>query len=172
MSGRSLARAWPRCRYASAAPGKGIAGNAGRRRWRRPPSVTPRCTPRWAGRSRSGCGRRRRCRRGPPAASTWPPPGWPADRRPARGCRRGSIRRAVRRRCAARSSAGLSSLSSSPRSTARISSRMRIIASQKRSSSAFDSLSVGSSSACRPPGRTWSAHGSRSPSGAWPRRRR
>ncbi|MNH30459.1 hypothetical protein D3C79_907540 [compost metagenome] len=39
---------------------------------------------------------------------------------------------------------GLSSLSRLPFSTARISSRMRIIASQKRSSSSLDSLSVGS----------------------------
>ena len=39
---------------------------------------------------------------------------------------------------------GLSSRSARPSSIARISSRIAIIASQKRSSSAFDSLSVGS----------------------------
>ena len=45
--------------------------------------------------------------------------------------------------CGARFS-GLSSASTRPSSTSRISWRMAIIASQKRSSSAFDSLSVGS----------------------------
>ena len=39
---------------------------------------------------------------------------------------------------------GLSARSASPRSTAAIYSRIAIIASQKRSNSAFDSLSVGS----------------------------
>ena len=52
--------------------------------------------------------------------------------------------RAARPRCAARAFSGLSSRGQAPASTCAISARIAIIASQKRSSSSSDSLSVGS----------------------------
>ena len=94
---------------------------------------------------RTGCGRRRRCRRGPPATSTCPgaarPPGRPRPRASTR-----AATRALSSACAVCGAflSGLSSRGQRPCSTLAISARMAIIASQKRSSSASGSLSVGS----------------------------
>ena len=107
-----------------------------------PPAGRPPC----GGQLQTGCGRRRRCRRGPPAASTCrAAQRRAAGRRPASGSRAGpsSATQHVRGVCGACFS-GLSSRSAAPCSMARISSRIAIIASQKRSSSAWLSLSVGS----------------------------
>ena len=110
-----------------------------------PPAPHHRSSPS-AGTCRRGCGRRtvlsmradggpelvRRAARAP-------------GRRPARACTGASSRRrSPRARCAGAFFSGLSARSVRPSSMARISSRIAIIASQKRSSSAFDSLSVGS----------------------------
>ena len=133
---------WPSCaRYHAAvtpttpAPRTTIRIARGARASARP-------SPRPAGCScRTGCGRRTRCRRAPPAASTSPAC---SARQRIRGERARVARAATRRRqtaaavCGACFS-GLSARSRSPSSIARISPRMAIIASMKRSSSAFDS---------------------------------
>ena len=96
-----------------------------------------------ARRCRPGCGRRRRCPPASPAASIFGPPPRQRERRlRARiGVRPGAWPRA---RCAGRASGGCRRGSKFPAATSEISARMAIIASQKRSSSAFELLSVGS----------------------------
>ena len=107
-------------------------------RRRRPP---PGCS------CRTGCGRRRRCRRAPTGGQYFALAA--ATRTGYAACSRANTRASSRRRrrpravCGACFS-GLSARSERPSSIARISSRIAIIASMKRSSSAFDSLSVGS----------------------------
>ncbi len=109
-------------------------------RLRSPHSSRPR------GRCTGGCGRPRRCRCAPPARPELPL-AHPrrGERRPARGVygRSHASSTSASAVCGARRS-GLFSRSIRPSSIARISSRIAIIASQKRSSSSRDSLSVGS----------------------------
>ena len=107
----------------------------------RPPHTRPS-----AGTSRSGCGRRTRSRRAQPPARTCARASTAPGTPPARARTRASHASLTTRvaACAARASAGCRRGRDVPTSISRISSRIAISASQKRSSSAFDSLSVGS----------------------------
>ena len=99
-----------------------------------------------AGRSRPGCGRHRHCRRGPTGDQYLSVRETPAGKQPS--ARRigalSSRRRRCRARCAGRGAAARLRPSSGRSRSRRSRCRIAIMASQKRSSSAFDSDSVGS----------------------------
>ena len=92
-------------------------------------------TPRAAGRRRRGCGRRTPGRSGPPAASTCPGRGRRGTRATSTRYARSQPRDQRRAVCGAPRSGELSGVHS-PASTRPISSRIAIMASQNRSSSA------------------------------------
>ena len=92
-----------------------------------------------AGTSTPDCGRHRHCRRGPPATNICPCARCRPGSSLRRGCRRGSSRRRrCRARCAGRGAAARPRPSSGRSRSRRSRCRIAIMASQKRSSSAFD----------------------------------